>query len=73
MGRRYVLCQTTRQVQAFVTQVIYRVDVDTLHRERESALGLNQIGLVEVTTGLTSGERVATKNVTSLADGTKVS
>jgi hypothetical protein len=28
--------------------------------------------LIEITTGLKSGERVATKNVGQLADGTKV-
>ena len=42
---------TTRQVQAFVSRIDYRVDVDTLHREPVTALGLNDIGRVEITTG----------------------
>jgi bifunctional enzyme CysN/CysC len=50
-GRQYVLFHTTREVQAFVDRVDYRVDVDTLHRQRVPALGLNEIGRVEITTG----------------------
>lgn len=46
----YVLLHTTRQVQAFVDRVEYRVDVDTLHRETVATLGLNEIGRVEITT-----------------------
>jgi bifunctional enzyme CysN/CysC len=34
-----------------VTRIDYRIDVDTLHREPVSALGLNEIGRVEITTG----------------------
>ena len=43
LARSYVLLHTTRQVQAFVTRVDYRVDVDTLHRQPGSALGLNDV------------------------------
>ncbi|HEX5581694.1 MAG TPA: adenylyl-sulfate kinase, partial [Gemmatimonadaceae bacterium] len=46
----YVLMHTTRQVQAFVTEVVYRIDVDTLHREDAATLGLNDVGRVEITT-----------------------
>jgi bifunctional enzyme CysN/CysC len=49
--RAYLLFHTTRQVQAFVTRIDYRIDVDTLHRQTVSALGLNEIGRVEITTG----------------------
>ena len=50
-GRAYVLLHTTRHVQAFVDRVEYRMDVDTLHRDRENrTLGLNEIGRVEITT-----------------------
>ncbi len=48
--RSYVLFHTTRQVQAFVDRIEYRVDVDTLHREQAETLGLNEIGRVELTT-----------------------
>jgi bifunctional enzyme CysN/CysC len=49
-GRAYHLLHTTRDVQAFVDRVEYRVDVDTLHREKVETLGLNEIGRVEITT-----------------------
>jgi bifunctional enzyme CysN/CysC len=42
---------TTRHVQAFVSRIDYRVDVDTLHREKTSSLGVNDIGRVEISTG----------------------
>ncbi len=50
-GRPYGLLHTTRSVQAFVDRVEYRIDVDTLHRDtKHRALGLNEIGRVEITT-----------------------
>jgi len=45
----YMLMHTTRQVQAFVSKLVYRIDVNTLHREQAPTLGLNEIGRVEVT------------------------
>lgn len=48
--RPYLLMHTTRQVQAFVTDLVYRIDVDSLHREKVSSLELNDIGRVEITT-----------------------
>jgi bifunctional enzyme CysN/CysC len=50
-GVPYVLMHTTRQVRSSVARVVYRIDVDTLHRERVETLGLNDIGRVEVATG----------------------
>ena len=47
--RHYLLRHTTREVKAFVDEVVYRVDVDTLHREEVETLGLNDIGRVRVT------------------------
>ena len=49
-GRRYRLRHTTRELAAEV-EVVYRVDVDTLHRETAETLGFNDIGRVRVTTG----------------------
>jgi bifunctional enzyme CysN/CysC len=46
---RYVLMHTTRQTQAYISDLVYRIDVDTLHREQASTLGLNDIGRVEIT------------------------
>ena len=48
--RHYLLRHTTREVRAFVDELVYRVDVDTLHREDVGTLGLNDIGRVRVTT-----------------------
>jgi bifunctional enzyme CysN/CysC len=45
----YVMVHTSRQVQAFVSKVVYRIDVDTLHRDQVNTLGLNDIGRVEIT------------------------
>ncbi|MBW3628430.1 MAG: sulfate adenylyltransferase subunit CysN [Gemmatimonadetes bacterium] len=45
----YILMHTTRQVKAYVSQIHYRVDVDTLHRQETDSLGLNDIGRVELT------------------------
>ena len=49
-SRHYVLRHTTREVKAFVDEVSYRVDVDTLHREDAGTLALNDIGRVRITT-----------------------
>ena len=46
----YVLMQGTRTVKSFIKNVVYRIDVDTLHRETGVAFGLNDIGRVEMTT-----------------------
>jgi len=48
--RHYLMQHTTRTVQAYVDEVVYRVDVDTLHREDAPRLGLNDIGRVRLTT-----------------------
>ncbi len=52
IDRPYVLMHTTRQTQARITRIDYRVDVDTLHRDPASSLGLNDIGRVEITAGI---------------------
>jgi bifunctional enzyme CysN/CysC len=50
-GSRLVLKHTTRWVNATVDEVRYRVDVETLHRDRSSAtLDLNDIGRVKLRT-----------------------
>jgi bifunctional enzyme CysN/CysC len=46
----YLLMHTSRQVPAYVSEVVYRIDVDTLHREPAETLGLNEIGRVQLTT-----------------------
>jgi bifunctional enzyme CysN/CysC len=49
---QYVVQHTTRSARAFVSRVVYRIDVDTLHREEAGELGLNDIGRVELTTSV---------------------
>lgn len=46
----YILQHTTRQVRSFINELTYRIDVDTLHRERAETLALNEIGRVKLTT-----------------------
>jgi bifunctional enzyme CysN/CysC len=46
----YLLQHTTRRTQAFVERLVYRIDVDTLHREEAATLGLNDIGRVQLAT-----------------------
>jgi bifunctional enzyme CysN/CysC len=46
----YVLTHTTRQTKAFVDRIVYRIDVDTLHRETVDTFQLNDIGRVQITT-----------------------
>ncbi len=49
-GTQYWLRHTTRETKAFVNQILYRIDVDTLHRDESKALELNDIGRVRLTT-----------------------
>ena len=50
VGHPYLLAHTTRRVQAVITGVDYRVDVDTLHRDPAKTLAMNEIGRVEIET-----------------------
>jgi bifunctional enzyme CysN/CysC len=50
-GRVYALKHTSRWARAKVTEVAYRVDVNTLHRDQETnQLGLNEIGRIRLRT-----------------------
>ena len=43
--KKYIVKHTTRQVRGFVTELRYRIDVDSLHRdETATELQLNEIG-----------------------------
>ena len=44
----YFLQHTTRTVQAVVSKIIYRINIDTLHREASDEFQLNDIGRVEI-------------------------
>jgi len=50
-GRQYLLKQTTRTTRARVTALDYRLDVNTLHRDKSAtALKLNELGRVSLRT-----------------------
>ena len=46
----YWLRHTTRTVRGLVSELNYRIDVDTMHREQAETLHLNEIGRVQITT-----------------------
>jgi bifunctional enzyme CysN/CysC len=46
----YYLQHGTRLVRAYVNELLYRIDVNTLHREDAAILRLNEIGRVAITT-----------------------
>ena len=48
-SRPYTLVHTTREAQAYVSKLLYRIDVNTLHRQEAATLSLNEIGRVEIT------------------------
>lgn len=48
----YLLKHTARYVRAFVKKILYRIDIDTLHREPAEAFTLNDIGRVEIQAAL---------------------
>jgi len=48
----YLLKHTARYVRAFVKKILYRIDIDTLHREPAETFTLNDIGRVEIQAAL---------------------
>lgn len=46
----YWVQHTTRTVKAFISELNYKIDVDTMHRSPADALALNEIGRVQLTT-----------------------
>ena len=49
VGKGYIVKHTTRQVKASCSEILYRVNPDSLHRENTRQLGLNDIGRVRLT------------------------
>jgi bifunctional enzyme CysN/CysC len=48
-GRKYTVKHTTRSVRAMVTDLQYRLDVHTLHRDESATqLALNEIGRISL-------------------------
>ena len=50
LNKQYILQHTSQQVQVFVDEIFYRMNVDTLSREDTSELKLNEIGRVKLKT-----------------------
>ncbi len=48
--KQYILQHTTQQVQVFIDEIFYRINVDTLSREDADNLQLNEIGRVRLQT-----------------------
>ncbi|MBP7506372.1 MAG: sulfate adenylyltransferase subunit CysN [Prolixibacteraceae bacterium] len=51
-NKPYILKHTTRQVKAFVSNILYKIDVNTLHREHADTFLLNELGRIEINTSL---------------------
>jgi len=49
-GKRYVIKHTTRATRAVLSEVVHRIDVDTLHHQAAESLELNEIGRVRFRT-----------------------
>jgi bifunctional enzyme CysN/CysC len=50
LSGHYLLQHTTRVVKAYVSELLYEIDVNTMHRSPAQTLELNQIGRVEIKT-----------------------
>jgi bifunctional enzyme CysN/CysC len=50
LSKEYVLKHTSREAKAIVTEVLYRIDMNTLHRDPVQTLKLNEIGRIKVET-----------------------
>ncbi|WP_428236206.1 sulfate adenylyltransferase subunit CysN [Gracilimonas sp.] len=50
LNKQYVLQHSTRTVQVFMEDLLYRMNVDSLTREDATKLGLNEIGRVKLKT-----------------------
>ncbi|HEY3783071.1 MAG TPA: adenylyl-sulfate kinase [Fimbriimonadaceae bacterium] len=50
-GKTYLLRHTTREVSARLEEVVYRFDIETLHRQDTTTMRLNDIGRVVISTG----------------------
>ena len=48
-GASYIMKHTTRSVRASIKNIVYKIDVNTLHRQQVDMFSLNDIGRVEIT------------------------
>ncbi len=50
LKKSYILKQTTKITRCFINDLVYKVDIDTLHRKNDKKLRLNEIGKLEIVT-----------------------
>jgi bifunctional enzyme CysN/CysC len=50
MTKSYIMKHTTKSVKSHITKIIYKVNVDTLHRQPVEEFHLNDIGRIEINT-----------------------
>jgi bifunctional enzyme CysN/CysC len=50
MGKQYIIKHTTNETKALITEIKYKVDINSLSRKPGSALNLNEIGRLSLTT-----------------------
>ena len=50
MNKPYIMKHTTKYAKASITKIVYKIDVDTLHRQPADTFLLNEIGRVEIST-----------------------
>lgn len=48
LGRQYVIKHTTRTVRGRISELKYRIDPNTLHRQETDSLSLNEIGRIGI-------------------------
>jgi bifunctional enzyme CysN/CysC len=48
-NKSYILKQTTKTTRCFINKIFYRINIDTLHREKTNELKLNDIGRIGIT------------------------
>lgn len=49
-NKSYILKHTTKSTRCFVDKIVYKLNINTLHRERSDNLSLNEIGKLNITT-----------------------
>ncbi len=47
-GTQYIIKHTTMETKGFISDIHYKIDVNTLHRSKVDVFGLNDIGRVEI-------------------------
>lgn len=50
-GKKYILRHTTKETKCIVTEILYKLDINTLHRiENVEEIGLNEMGRIRIRT-----------------------